>query len=219
MTILLVEDDNDVRASMRDVLELDNHAIVEANSITAAKSILADNEIAIAIVDRNLPDGSAEELLPDLRNQVPPTEVVVVTGYADLESTISAIRAGAADYILKPVHPDALRGSITRILEQRRVAKKLYEEHQLANQVFSTTEAIILILDMSGRIVRFNPYFAKAFGWSLESVKGRDWFDTCLPECEQPQVRETFCKTVEQAVSTVEAHAVFTSDGQKRFVR
>jgi hypothetical protein len=56
--------------------------------------------------------------------------VIVATGYADLEGAIAALRFGAADYILKPINPDALRANLARIVERRRMADALRKEQE-----------------------------------------------------------------------------------------
>src|SRR4051812_46479387 len=101
--ILLIEDDADTRANLRDILELDDHRVEEAG--TAAEALGQDDwaSLAAILLDRKLPDALADELLPQLRRIAPETDVIIVTGYADLHGTIAALRQGAADYILKPI--------------------------------------------------------------------------------------------------------------------
>src|SRR5947209_2674303 len=101
LRILVIEDDADTRANLRDILELDDHQVELAGS--AAEAFRRDDwsSIAAVILDRKLPDATADELLPRLRMAAPDAAVLVVTGYADLEGAILALREGATDYILK----------------------------------------------------------------------------------------------------------------------
>src|SRR5438046_3700895 len=97
--VLVVDDDADTRANLRDILELDGYAVAEAG--TVAETLPRDNwpEFLAVILDRRLPDGTAEGLLPQLRQVAPQAAVVIVTGYADLNGAIDALRQGAADYL------------------------------------------------------------------------------------------------------------------------
>src|SRR3954468_3927841 len=119
--ILVIEDDPDTRANLRDILELDDHRVESAGS--AAEALTRDDwsSISAIILDRRLPDATADELLPRLRQASPGAAILIVTGYADLEGAISALRQGAADYILKPIEPDGLRARLKRIAEGRQV--------------------------------------------------------------------------------------------------
>ena len=114
LNILVVDDDADTRANLRDILELDQHRVETA--ATAAEVLRRDDwaQYSAIILDRKLPDGTAEDLLPQLRELAPQASVLIVTGYSDLQGAIAAVRQGAADYILKPINPEALRASLLR---------------------------------------------------------------------------------------------------------
>ena len=76
---------------------------------SAAEALARTNWAAYSaiILDRRLPDGNAEQLLPRLKDVAPDAAVIVVTGYSDLQGAIAALRQGATDYILKPLNADA----------------------------------------------------------------------------------------------------------------
>jgi signal transduction histidine kinase len=122
LRLLLVEDDPDTRESLVDVLELDGHHVETAGTVAAA---LAPRDWAVldaVVMDWRLPDGSAADLLSRLRELAPQAAAVVVTGHADVEGTIAALRGGARDYLLKPVDADALRASLQRLAGRERLA-------------------------------------------------------------------------------------------------
>jgi signal transduction histidine kinase len=132
--VLVIEDDADTRANLRDILELDDHRVTEA--ATAAEALARDDwaRYAAIILDRRLPDASAEKLLPELRRRAPDAGVIVVTGYADLQGAINAVRHGASDYILKPLDPVALRASLGRLAEHRRLHDAMEQAQRRAVQ-------------------------------------------------------------------------------------
>lgn len=217
--ILVVEDDADTRANLCDVLELDNHHVSVAATASEAREMVSANEMAIMILDRKLPDGIAEDLLPEFRELVPSMDIIVVTGYADLESAIEALKNGAADFLLKPISPEAIRTSIQRILQRRAIERKLHQEHELASNIFRTAEAIVLVLDLEGKIVRFNPYLTKISGWSLADAVGEDWFANFLPDDEREGIKEVFQKTARGMETAGILNPIVTRAGQKRQIR
>ena len=100
--ILVIEDDADARANLRDILELDDHRVATAGS--AAEALGRDDwaRFAAIILDRRLPDATAEQLLPRLKAAAPDAAVIVVTGYADLQGAIAALAPGG-----DRLHPQA----------------------------------------------------------------------------------------------------------------
>jgi signal transduction histidine kinase len=132
--VLVIDDDADTRANLRDILGLDDYRVETA--ATAEEALNRDNwpSISAILLDRKLPDGSAEELLPRLKQLAPDAAILIVTGYADLDGAIAAIRQGAADYITKPINPDLIRTRLAGIAEQKRLALKLKQAQEQALQ-------------------------------------------------------------------------------------
>jgi signal transduction histidine kinase len=90
------------------------------------------SEYTAIILDRKLPDGTADEFLPQLKELAPEAAIIIVTGHADLDGTITALRHGAADYILKPINPDALRVSLARVFKLREAEQRALQAERLA---------------------------------------------------------------------------------------
>lgn len=124
LRVLVVDDDPDTRSNLCDILGLDNIEVETAGTAAEAMNRGPWDRFAAIILDRKLPDGSAEELLPRLRRMAPHAAILIVTGFADLQGAIAALRQGAADYILKPINADALRASLARVAERRRLTQE-----------------------------------------------------------------------------------------------
>jgi signal transduction histidine kinase len=119
-TVLVVDDDADTRSNLRDVLELDGYQVETAGSVAEALARSGWERLDAILLDRKLPDGTAEDLLPRLRVLAPDAAVMVVTGHADVATTIAAFRLGAADYVLKPINLEELRARLGRVAEHHR---------------------------------------------------------------------------------------------------
>jgi signal transduction histidine kinase len=132
--VLVIDDDPDTQANLRDILELDDYEVATAGSAAEALAGSAWDRTGAIILDRLLPDGTAEELLPRLKELAPHADVLIVTGHSDLQGAIAALRQGAADYILKPISPDALRASLARVVERQRLQAQLRQAQEQALQ-------------------------------------------------------------------------------------
>lgn len=132
LNVLVIEDDEDTRSNLCDILELDDHRV---QAVGTARDALAHGGLAdveVILLDRRLPDAVAEDLLPRLQSAAPVADVIIVTGHADLDGAIAALRHRATDYLLKPINPEALRASLQRQAERRHLAERLVQAERLA---------------------------------------------------------------------------------------
>jgi two-component system sensor kinase FixL len=174
LEILVVEDDADARTNLRDILELDGHRITLAG--TAAETLgRADlRDFSVIILDRKLPDATADEILPAIRRKAPETSVIIVTGYSDPHGAIAALRQGASDYILKPLNPDALRVSLARIADHRRLTLAKERSEAAFRQLVEAAECLIVIARPDRSLLYFNPYAERVTGYAVKDVVGRN---------------------------------------------
>ncbi len=133
LNILAIEDDLDALANLQDILELDGYRVTGVGTLKEATDRCSWSEFSVVLLDRRLPDGSADALLPHIQAVAPHAAVIVVTGYADLEGTIAALRHGAADYLLKPIDPDLLRAAIGRVARMREMEERTLQAERLAS--------------------------------------------------------------------------------------
>ena len=123
--VLVIEDDADTRANLQDILELDEYLVETAGTMAEALNRHSWSQFTAIILDRKLPDGTAKDLLPQLRQLAPGAAIIIATAYGDVEGAITALRLGAADYILKPINADELRARLGHLAERARAAEQL----------------------------------------------------------------------------------------------
>lgn len=130
--VLLIEDDPDTRANLRDILELDDYLVEASNSLAAAYVRTDWQRFGAVLLDRRLPDGTAEDALPRIRELAPEAALFVITGHGDLASAMHAMQFGVVEYLLKPVKPDQLRASLGRIVRLQRAEERARQSERLA---------------------------------------------------------------------------------------
>ncbi len=217
--VLLIEDDLDAQANLRDILDLDGFQILVAGTAAEGRRHAKQAMPEVTLLDRQLPDSNADQLLPELCQLNPLGDVIVVTGFADIESTIAALRHGASDYILKPINPGALRASLERIVRRRTMERQLLSEQQFAERVLRTAEAVILVLNLDGTIVDYNPFFERLTDRPLAEAVGQDWFETFIPPQEMNSVRDVFMAIKDDACIHGFVNEVMARDGSHRSIR
>ena len=139
--ILIVEDDSFFRHLFSDLLIAEGYAVDTASSGGAALSLLAANDYQVVITDMILPDISGLDILSHVKDQDPSIDVIMVTGHANMETAIFALKTGARDYLIKPINPDELKHSVALSIEQRRLLDENLDLKQQIN-LFHVSQAI-----------------------------------------------------------------------------
>jgi len=118
--ILIVDDNDSIRGLFSRVLRPAGSRVMEAGSIEECKDCLAGHSIDLLFLDLFLPDGNGLELLHALKRNSPDIPVIIITGKGTVERAVEAMKAGAFDFLRKPLeHVDLIRVTANRALEQR----------------------------------------------------------------------------------------------------
>jgi DNA-binding NtrC family response regulator len=123
-SLLLVDDDRQVLESMADWLRAKSYDVDAASGYADALEKLRGKTYDLVLADIRLRDGDGFDLLEQCRRNWPAAQVILLTGYGTPDSAIEAIRAGAFDYLTKPLIDDELLMSIERALSQRGVLRE-----------------------------------------------------------------------------------------------
>lgn len=135
-SLLVVDDDRPLLESMADYLRSLGHRTETAGSCREAMTRMHEYPFDVVICDVHLPDQDGFALLEWARQQVPETQVVLLTGFGTIENAVDAIRLGAFDYLTKPIIEDELTFSIERALGQRQIVSENRTLKQQLNQRF-----------------------------------------------------------------------------------
>ena len=122
--VLIVDDEFSVRDSLSHWLTKDGHAVRTAENAEDALVITADRRFDVAVLDIKMPGMDGLELQSRLHRADPEMAIIMITGFASVDSAIRALKEGAFDYITKPVDPDELSHLIARAMEQRRLREE-----------------------------------------------------------------------------------------------
>ncbi len=123
--ILVADDEKDILDMLFDFMTGLGYRVDLAESVNTALALLTQNNYDLFLTDKNMPDrdGNREggmTLLRYAREHTPSTEVIMITGYATVDTAVEAMKLGAFDYIIKPVPLHDLKEKIERVLQYRR---------------------------------------------------------------------------------------------------
>jgi DNA-binding NtrC family response regulator len=123
-SLLLVDDDRQVLESMADWLRSQGLEVDAVRGVAEANERLSRKAYDLLLVDVRLQDGDGLDLLEQVRRNHPQSQVILITGYGDADAAVEALRAGALDYLTKPLIDDELLVSIERAFSQRQVIEE-----------------------------------------------------------------------------------------------
>jgi len=125
--VLLIEDDQDVRRGLRDVLTGAGHVVVEASDGSQASALLPEGAFDVILSDVCLPGVDGLTLLRTVRRHTPLTDFILMTAFADVSQAVTALKEGASDYLMKPFDVDELLHHIGRMESTRAMRHELTE--------------------------------------------------------------------------------------------
>jgi len=198
--ILLVDDEPNIRWTMAEALKREGFETLTASDFDSAIAIVENTEVDAALVDIVLPSKSGIEILKALQGRDSYVPVIMVTGEPNISQLPEIVRAGAYDFLSKPVVLDALIGAVTRAVEKKRLVDEkraleqqvrnhaadlelavanrtheLEEAHNFLNTVLdSSTQHAIIAIDNGGRVMLFNRGAELMFGYGAREVMGTD---------------------------------------------
>src|SRR5215470_4377334 len=123
-TILCLDDEPAIGLILQDTLERAGHQTVSAHNVPQALQALQGGAIDLIISDYRMPGLTGLEFLALLRQEGHDTPLIMLTGYGSIEHAVSAIKAGAIDYITKPVRPEQLELAVNQALEVVRLRRE-----------------------------------------------------------------------------------------------
>jgi two-component system, response regulator RegA len=112
--LLLVDDDAPLRRSMARALERRGFEVLPAEGVAEARALAREHRPEFAVLDMRLAEGSGLDLVRTLRELRPETRIVIVTGYGNIATAVAAIKAGAVDYLAKPVDADDVANALLK---------------------------------------------------------------------------------------------------------
>ncbi|MFL5293482.1 MAG: sigma-54-dependent transcriptional regulator [Myxococcales bacterium] len=121
--ILIVDDDRSIRELLSMHLEERGYAVSVASTGAEGFQLVEETSPSAIILDMRLPDMSGIDLIPELRKRAGETPVLMITAHHDMSTTILAMKAGAFDYIHKPIDIEAFDVALDRALEVSRLSK------------------------------------------------------------------------------------------------
>jgi len=156
--ILIVDDERECRAPLREFFETKDYEIVESSTAKAAEEAFTRTRPDAAILDYSLPDANALDLIPRLKSIDSTVPIVVVTGHGSIELAVQAMKDGAEHFVTKPIQLSALGVIVERLLDNARnrrikLAAQSKEERDVADPFLGGSPLITKLAEEVKRVL------------------------------------------------------------------
>jgi DNA-binding NtrC family response regulator len=118
ISVLVVDDDAEMRALLVDELRQEGYAVAEAGDGAEAVLACRSQEFDVIVMDKNMPGPSGLDLLPGFRRACPRSGIIMMTAFGDVPSYVEAAEKGAVDFLFKPFRMDDLKAAIRKALNR-----------------------------------------------------------------------------------------------------
>jgi len=143
--LLVVDDESNLRAALRDVLSLMGYYVDVSASGDEALQSLEESSYDLMVLDMHMPGMHGVEVMKRVRQDYPDVSIIVLTAHASVESAIAAVKSGVDDYMLKPFDIGELAETITRTLRER---EKTLRRKKLLNLIGGALDKLDSVQDI-----------------------------------------------------------------------
>ncbi len=186
--LLLIDDEPDILRVLSRSLRADGYEVSTAENGEEGLNRFREEQPPIVLTDIKMPGMDGIEVLKQIKQEAPGTEVIMVTGHGDIENAIEALKYGASDFINKPVRDEALSVALKRAKEKIEIRRQLEEytvnlekkvaeatrelrrkTNFMAKLIRSSNDGIVAT-DDDFTVVIYNPGAERIFGYSADEV-------------------------------------------------
>lgn len=133
-SILLVDDEKNILILLNEVLSKNDHRLTLAEGGAQALDFIEKNDYELVISDLQMPKVDGMQVLKASKKKNPYTEVLILTGYGSIKSAVRAMKAGAFEYLSKPVDIEEFRFKVSQALVHREMKIKIEKQQQQINE-------------------------------------------------------------------------------------
>jgi DNA-binding NtrC family response regulator len=157
-SILIVDDESEIRESLQTLLELEGYRVESAESGEDGLARISNRPFDLMLLDLALPGKNGMEVLAEIRERDPQLAVIMITAYGTVENAVNAMQAGAVNFIQKPWDNEKLLADVGAAVARRRVEEEniqlkraLKQRYNFPN-IVGKSEPMLRILDLVGQV-------------------------------------------------------------------
>jgi len=226
--ILVVDDERGIREGCRRILESEGYSVAMAGDGKDGLELIKNNPFDLILVDLMMPVMGGLELMDKVKKLDPDIIMIVITGFATIETAVDAMKHGAYDYVPKPFSPDQLLAIVNRGLERHRLhrqAQQLMEERdrrllEVANEkskihtIINSMADGVIVINRDQQLVLWNPAAIKMLNLNDRLEAGKD-INKIIPHHDLIQIINKAVDPESSHYTTISEEIELKDNGQK----
>lgn len=169
--ILLVDDEEGICFTLGTLLKKEGYQVESASCLVDARELIRNFTFDVAFLDIMLAGENGIDLLREIRQVSPATQVIMFTGSPQVESAAEAVRLGAFDYITKPIRYETLIAVTCHALSNKTLNDERERYRANLDAIFRTVNDSIVMIDRNGRLVQFNSTAERICGYRSTHIE------------------------------------------------
>lgn len=220
LKVLLIDDDEDDCILLRELLSQVSsvkYDVEWVKTYDSALEAIRSRDHDACLLDYHLGEQSGLELLHEVTRKGYKIPVIVLTGQGDYNVDLTAMKAGAADYLVKPqLSAPILERSIRYAVERKRAQQSIENEYLFRKAIENSLLAGIIAFDLEGRQSYVNSAFCKMVGWTEEELLGQEPPFVYWPEEERERITAYFKNIITGKKAAEEFEVTFRRRNEER---
>lgn len=190
--ILIIDDEDLIRHSLKTDLTGAGYIVsTAANGEDGLEKFREERHDAV-LTDLMMADMDGIEVLKAIKKTLPETVVIILTGFANVNSAISALRSGADDFLNKPCSTDDILIRLDREFEKKSLIAQIKENEAKFRSITETANDAIIMINSKGEVTFWNKAAEKIFGYSEAKMMGQELHNYVLPATYEKAYQENF---------------------------
>ncbi|MBN2111447.1 MAG: PAS domain S-box protein [Methanosarcinaceae archaeon] len=219
---ILVVDDDPVNVHLLEAQLVNEYDVLTAFSGGEALKLLDEEKADLIVLDVMMPGIDGYETCRRIKSSkeacfVP---VVIVTALSSRDDILESIRAGADDFLTKPIDRVELLTRAKNLIKSKDLHERLLAESERARKYLEVAGSMIVALDPKGNIVLTNAKCCEELEYSEDELIGSNWFDTVILPEDREKMLEVFNRILNGDLDSVEyfENCIFTKNGEKKLL-
>lgn len=140
--ILIIDDDPKICKNLSEILSEDEYLVKTSTSSKAGLKLVKKEDFDLAIIDLIMPEMGGMELLFEIKRNKPDVLVIMITGFATIETAVEAMKRGTSDYISKPFKAGMIQTTVKKVLEEASFKKRIseFEKSPIVGKIISSLD-------------------------------------------------------------------------------
>jgi len=201
--ILIVDDNEVICKTMKNIFQAKNYFVETVHSGKDAITANKKQHYNVAILDLKLPDMDGLAVLSQLYKENADIGIIMITGFASIETAVGALTKGAEAFIVKPLNMDEVLNTVNRVIEKQRLMGEKQQIEERYRILYKKLSDAMFLSDKNGNVLLSNDKAVELFGYNSDELLGMHFTKLLHPD-DRKRLQDSRSKSLELGEAAIE---------------